>query len=147
MPVINGEQNRGDRPRSGPKQRAVLFQQRRNPRRVPLLDGLGHFISLHASHSRPSTLTSASRILRFYSEEKNSRPAPFLMTLNVMIPAKAVKRCDFCGHSRAAHTDGVQCALCSCRSEERNFVQQSFAFRDTLGVRKFNPARKRKSQP
>jgi len=41
-------------------------------------------------------------------------------------------RCAFCGHSRAAHTDSVQCALCSCRSEARDFVQQSLAFRGTL---------------
>jgi hypothetical protein len=34
----------------------------------------------------------------------------------------------------AAHADGIACALCSCRSEARNFVQQSFAFRDTLNV-------------
>ncbi|PYQ58209.1 MAG: hypothetical protein DMF58_16125 [Acidobacteria bacterium] len=57
--------------------------------------------------------------------------------------AKAVKRCEFCGHSRAAHVDGIQCALCSCRSEARDFVQQSFAFRGTLGVLKVPGARKR----
>lgn len=42
------------------------------------------------------------------------------------------KLCEVCGHSRAAHVDGVHCALCRCRSERRDFVQESFAFRGTL---------------
>jgi hypothetical protein len=43
--------------------------------------------------------------------------------------ADAAKKCPFCGHSRAAHTDGVHCALCRCRSEATELVQESFAFR------------------
>src|SRR5437867_7520368 len=53
-----------------------------------------------------------------------------------MAKAPVVRRCEFCGHSKAAHVDGIQCALCSCRSEERDFVQQSLAFRGTLAVRR-----------
>ena len=64
-------------------------------------------------------------------------------TLGMMTKTKAVKRCEFCGHSEAAHIDGVQCALCTCQSVERNFFQQSFAFRDNLVVRKPFIARKR----
>jgi hypothetical protein len=63
--------------------------------------------------------------------------------LLVMATPKPFKRCEFCGHSEAAHTDGLQCALCSCRSATRNFLQQSFSFRDTLVVRKSTTARKR----
>jgi hypothetical protein len=43
-----------------------------------------------------------------------------------------VKKCDFCPHSRAAHTDGIHCALCRCRSERRDFVQETLAFRSNL---------------
>jgi hypothetical protein len=45
-----------------------------------------------------------------------------------------MKRCDFCGHSRAAHVDGVHCALCPCRSEAVEVVQQSFTFREALSA-------------
>src|SRR5437016_13969687 len=31
--------------------------------------------------------------------------------------------CDICGHSRAAHVDGVHCALCRCSSERPAAVQ------------------------
>ena len=43
-----------------------------------------------------------------------------------------MKRCELCGHSRAAHADGVHCALCHCRSERTEVVQQSFAFRGVI---------------
>jgi hypothetical protein len=49
--------------------------------------------------------------------------------LIAVIMADAAKKCPFCGHSRAAHTDGVHCALCRCRSELTQPVQESFAFR------------------
>lgn len=42
------------------------------------------------------------------------------------------KRCELCGHSRAAHADGVQCALCHCRSERPEVVQQAFTFRGVI---------------
>jgi hypothetical protein len=56
--------------------------------------------------------------------------------------ADANRKCDYCGHSRAAHADGVACALCRCRSEQRELVQQTLAFRGTLAVRP-SSARKR----
>ena len=46
-----------------------------------------------------------------------------------MTPAK---NCDYCGHSRAAHTDGVKCALCDCVSRPRELVQESFSFRKSI---------------
>ena len=42
------------------------------------------------------------------------------------------KRCDLCGHSRAAHAGGIQCALCRCRSERTQVVQLSLAFRGVI---------------
>src|SRR5260370_38590013 len=50
------------------------------------------------------------------------------------------KKCDFCPHSRAAHTDGIHCALCRCRSERRELVQETLAFRGTIPVGR--PAKK-----
>jgi len=41
------------------------------------------------------------------------------------------KTCTFCGHSKAAHID-KKCALCSCTSEVREFVQETFAFRTVV---------------
>jgi hypothetical protein len=46
------------------------------------------------------------------------------------------KNCDICGHSRAAHTDGVKCALCDCVSRPRELVQESLAFRTPLPLRR-----------
>jgi len=43
-----------------------------------------------------------------------------------------MKKCEICGHSRAAHTDGVKCALCDCISRPRELVQESFGFRGPL---------------
>jgi len=51
--------------------------------------------------------------------------------------------CEVCGHSRAAHVDGVHCALCRCGSERPAAVQQSLAFRGTLPVRTVGMGRKR----
>lgn len=48
---------------------------------------------------------------------------------------ESTKRCLYCGHSRAAHTDGVHCALCRCRSERVETVQESFAFRGIITPR------------
>jgi hypothetical protein len=45
---------------------------------------------------------------------------------------ESTKKCEHCGHSRAAHTDGVQCALCRCQSQPRTLLQESFAFRDAI---------------
>jgi hypothetical protein len=47
----------------------------------------------------------------------------------------STKRCEYCGHSRAAHTDGVHCALCRCSSERAELVQETFAFRGAIAVR------------
>jgi hypothetical protein len=51
--------------------------------------------------------------------------------------------CDICGHSRAAHVDGVHCALCRCTSERATPVQESLAFRSALPVRAARIGRKR----
>jgi len=56
---------------------------------------------------------------------------------------KTQKRCEYCNHSRAAHVDGVRCALCGCVSEKRSFVQESFTFRATLQRRVTASTRKR----
>jgi hypothetical protein len=69
---------------------------------------------------------------KLYAREKTGDLGIILDPINGMAKTTAVKRCEFCGHSRAAHVDGVQCALCSCRSERRSFIQQSFAFRSML---------------
>jgi len=44
------------------------------------------------------------------------------------------KKCDFCPHSRAAHADGIHCALCRCRSERPDFVQETLVFRGSIPV-------------
>ena len=43
-----------------------------------------------------------------------------------------MKRCQHCGHSRAAHVGGIRCALCGCVPQRQTFVQDSFAFRNGL---------------
>jgi ribosomal protein L37E len=45
---------------------------------------------------------------------------------------KTPKRCQYCGHSRAAHIDGMRCALCGCVPSRQTFVQDSFSFRTSL---------------
>lgn len=45
---------------------------------------------------------------------------------------KTPKRCEHCGHSRAAHIDGMRCALCGCVPGRQTFVQQSLGFRTSL---------------
>ena len=52
-------------------------------------------------------------------------------------------RCKICGHSRAAHLDGVRCALCGCLPDRRTFVQESFTFRNALPTRMTTDGRKR----
>lgn len=44
-----------------------------------------------------------------------------------------MKRCQHCGHSRAAHVGGMRCALCGCVPQRQTFIQDSFSFRSTLG--------------
>jgi len=51
--------------------------------------------------------------------------------------------CEICGHSRAAHVDGVHCALCRCSSERPAAVQESLVFRSALPVRTARIGRKR----
>ena len=54
-----------------------------------------------------------------------------------------MKKCDICSHSRAAHLDGIRCALCDCVSQERTFTQQALVFRSALAVRTTATTRKR----
>jgi hypothetical protein len=54
----------------------------------------------------------------------------------------SAKTCEFCGHSRAAHTDGIKCALCNCVSRPRELVQETFAFRTPL----LRPAQNRRKR-
>ncbi|HEX8169691.1 MAG TPA: hypothetical protein VF824_04030 [Thermoanaerobaculia bacterium] len=54
-----------------------------------------------------------------------------------------MKRCEHCGHSRAAHVDGLRCALCGCTPARQTFVQDSFSFRSTLVARPAASTRKR----
>jgi len=55
----------------------------------------------------------------------------------------STRKCPNCPHSRAAHTDGVHCALCRCRSEEPAVVQESFAFRGAVTSPRVRNTRKR----
>lgn len=52
-------------------------------------------------------------------------------------------RCKLCGHSRAAHVDGVRCALCGCLPERRDYVQENFTFRTAIPTRLTASNRKR----
>jgi hypothetical protein len=54
-----------------------------------------------------------------------------------------MKRCEHCGHSRAAHVDGMRCALCGCLPQRQNFVQDSFSFKTVLPTRVASNSRKR----
>ena len=77
-------------------------------------------------------------------EEENPAPfGPITAILNTATMAEAAKKCPFCGHSGAAHTDGVHCALCRCRSEEMSPVQESFAFRTMVTSARDRITRKR----
>jgi hypothetical protein len=75
--------------------------------------------------------------------ENYENQASILMKIGTMTKSASIRRCEFCGHSRAAHTDGVACSLCPCRSERQTFVQQSLAFRDTLSLSRPIAQRKR----
>ena len=57
--------------------------------------------------------------------------------------AELMRKCEVCGHSKAAHVDGVRCSLCRCRSERTELVQDSFAFRSALTLRSIGGRRKR----
>lgn len=54
-----------------------------------------------------------------------------------------MKKCEVCSHSRAAHADGIRCALCGCTGEEREMTQQTLAFRNSIPVRVTTNTRKR----
>lgn len=54
-----------------------------------------------------------------------------------------MKRCQLCGHSRAAHLDGTRCALCGCTPRRQTLVQDSFAFKNALPTRVTDNTRKR----
>ena len=54
-----------------------------------------------------------------------------------------MKRCPHCGHSRAAHVDGLRCALCGCTPLKQSFVQESFAFKSSLPARVTRDTQKR----
>jgi hypothetical protein len=43
-----------------------------------------------------------------------------------------MKRCQHCGHSRAAHVGGIRCALCGCVPQRQSYEQESFAFRSAV---------------
>jgi hypothetical protein len=57
--------------------------------------------------------------------------------------AELMRKCDVCSHSKAAHVDGVHCALCRCSSESRELVQDSFVFRSALTQRPGRAGKKR----
>jgi hypothetical protein len=55
-----------------------------------------------------------------------------------------VKRCELCGHSRAAHAGRLRCALCGCTPQQkRTLIQESFTFRTALPARRVAIGRKR----
>ena len=54
-----------------------------------------------------------------------------------------MKRCQHCGHSKAAHVDGMRCALCGCVPSRQTFIQDSFSFRSSLPTRAKDNPRKR----
>ncbi len=56
---------------------------------------------------------------------------------------KTPRRCQYCGHSRAAHIDGMRCALCGCVPSRQTYVQDSFGFRTSLPGQVTNNTRKR----
>jgi hypothetical protein len=56
-----------------------------------------------------------------------------------------MKHCPHCGHSGAAHVDGLRCALCGCVPSRQSFVQDKFAFRSSLPTRVTANARKKVS--
>lgn len=62
--------------------------------------------------------------------------------LNNYVEAQ-MKRCQHCGHSKAAHTDGMRCALCGCVPSRQTFVQERFSFRSSLPSRVTDDTRKR----
>lgn len=53
------------------------------------------------------------------------------------------KQCKHCGHSRAAHADGMRCALCGCAPQRQTFVQTSLGFKTALPMRAAAATRKR----
>jgi hypothetical protein len=57
--------------------------------------------------------------------------------------AMDTRKCEICGHSRAAHVDGVHCSLCRCNSKRMVAVQESLAFWSSLPVRTAGIGRKR----
>jgi hypothetical protein len=76
-------------------------------------------------------LISGAVIYRSESFAHSDLSGGILLDLYTHVMASAMKKCDHCQHSRAAHIEG-RCALCGCTSEERTFQQESFAFRSAL---------------
>ena len=70
------------------------------------------------------------------------KQASILSHLEVAM-AELMRKCDVCSHSKAAHVDGVHCALCRCASERLEMVQDSFVFRSALTPRTGRPGKKR----
>ena len=56
-----------------------------------------------------------------------------------------MKPCSHCGHSGAAHIDGMRCALCGCVPARQTFVQDKFAFRTSIPTRLMAATRKKVS--
>src|ERR1051326_1597972 len=62
---------------------------------------------------------------------------------NLIFHSAMAKTCRLCGHSRAAHTDGVKCALCACVSRTRELVQESLPFKGQTRMSVPSTGRKR----
>jgi len=60
-----------------------------------------------------------------------------------LVGGMSMKKCDVCDHSRAAHADGIRCALCGCIGQEQQMTQQPLAFRSSIPVRVTPSTRKR----
>jgi len=62
-----------------------------------------------------------------------------------MIPyvTKQAQPCRKCGHSRAAHIDGIRCALCGCSPQRDEDIQENLPFRSLIPMRVTANTRKR----
>jgi hypothetical protein len=61
-----------------------------------------------------------------------------------MLKPSQDKRCTRCGHSTAAHVDGLRCSLCGCNPAPPPAEQATLPFRSPLALGRYVAAKSRK---
>jgi hypothetical protein len=79
-----------------------------------------------------------------HQADRKQISASFLSINKRMIKSARERNCSRCGHSPAAHLDGIRCALCGCRPEVPQAEQAALPFRSPMAVGRYVTRRPRK---